>query len=448
MLAAACSSKGKGGPRQDGVKNLPGVDAGTDAGAQGSESQSSSSDQAPTSQDSAEIPNPGSETSSSGPSDKDCNKAEKEPYDFSLIWIANSPEGTVSKIDTRSGKEVARYRTGPTAESNPSRTSVSLEGFVAVANRKGSVTVIAPREAKCIDRNKDGVIQTSRSPQELLAWGEDECVLWRHELTPVFGDVANSGGPRAIAWGLREGDADPCGDELADLWVGYRINPSDEVAVTKLSAKGEVLDEARVPNWKANWGHGFYGGVIDPKGNFWGLGTMGTLVKVDPHTMEVSRYEDPKGSANIPYGITADAKGRVWMAGHKSGKLIFFDPSDEQFHEVARANDSGTRYRGLAIGSDQQLWVAVNQECSLARYDLKQNQWIDQKIDLPECEEPVGVGIDAQGKVWVVDKGADRAYIYNPTTKGVEQLKGLNSPYSYSDMTGSGLRLVDNPPPD
>src|SRR5688572_11796764 len=34
--------------------------------------------------------------------------------EFSLIWIANSPEGTVSKIDTMTGVELGRYFTGPT----------------------------------------------------------------------------------------------------------------------------------------------------------------------------------------------------------------------------------------------------------------------------------------------------------------------------------------------
>src|SRR5688572_1625164 len=55
---------------------------------------------------------------------------------YSYIWIANSSEGTVSKIDTVSLVEVGRYRTHPDF-GDPSRTSVSLNGDVAVANRNG-----------------------------------------------------------------------------------------------------------------------------------------------------------------------------------------------------------------------------------------------------------------------------------------------------------------------
>src|SRR5688500_9581229 len=45
-----------------------------------------------------------------------------------LIWVANSGEGTVSKIDTRTMKEIARYYTYPGGGADPSRTTVSLVG--------------------------------------------------------------------------------------------------------------------------------------------------------------------------------------------------------------------------------------------------------------------------------------------------------------------------------
>ena len=50
------------------------------------------------------------------------------------IWIANSAEGTVSKIRTETMVEEGRYLTRPDGAGDPSRTSVSLRGNVAVAN--------------------------------------------------------------------------------------------------------------------------------------------------------------------------------------------------------------------------------------------------------------------------------------------------------------------------
>jgi hypothetical protein len=54
----------------------------------------------------------------------------------SFIWIANTGEGTVSKVCTIDGKEVARYYTSPQASGgDPSRTSVNLHGDMVVTNR-------------------------------------------------------------------------------------------------------------------------------------------------------------------------------------------------------------------------------------------------------------------------------------------------------------------------
>jgi hypothetical protein len=72
---------------------------------------------------------------------------------------------------------------------------------------------------------------------------------------------------------------------------------------------------------------------------------------------------------------------------------------------------------------------------------------IDDAIPLPGCDDPVGISIDADGYVWVVDRGADRAYKVDPGSHEVAlTVEGLVGPYTYSDMTGSGLALVSNPP--
>ena len=103
-------------------------------------------------------------------------------------WIANFVDGKVTKLDTRDGRQLARYdsvlidgRNGAeppdeavrsrqlskdTGGNCPSRTAVDLDGAVYVANRafgnQGTVTKIAGFEQDCIDRNGDGEIQTSR----------------------------------------------------------------------------------------------------------------------------------------------------------------------------------------------------------------------------------------------------------------------------------------------
>jgi len=59
-----------------------------------------------------------------------------------FIWVPNSNEGTVSKIDTVTGRELGRYRTGPAGVyGNPSRTTVDLYGNCWVGNRNSGTVV-------------------------------------------------------------------------------------------------------------------------------------------------------------------------------------------------------------------------------------------------------------------------------------------------------------------
>ena len=67
-----------------------------------------------------------------------------------------------------------------------------------------------PVDADCVDRNADGMITTSQGPNDVLPWGEDECVLWHQELPH---DDDNRHGPRPTAWDADEDN--PCLDDNA-----------------------------------------------------------------------------------------------------------------------------------------------------------------------------------------------------------------------------------------
>ena len=74
------------------------------------------------------------------------------------IWVPNSNEGTVSKINTITGMEVARYKTSNLTYSQqlPSRSTVVLDGNCWVGNRNiGTVVKIGLLESgQWIDRTK------------------------------------------------------------------------------------------------------------------------------------------------------------------------------------------------------------------------------------------------------------------------------------------------------
>ena len=112
--------------------------------------------------------------------------------EFSYLWAANSSQGTISKIDTKTVTEVGRFMTRPDSNGSPSRTSVSLSGHVAVANRSGGVTKFYADEQFCVESNGMPGIQTSAN-NVALPWDQEECRAW---YTPM-----QYASQRPVAWG-------------------------------------------------------------------------------------------------------------------------------------------------------------------------------------------------------------------------------------------------------
>lgn len=379
------------------------------------------------------------------PSEPDpCNSGGD--IEFSYIWIANSPEGTVSKIDTQTAIEVARYRTGP-GEPDPSRTSVNLDGDVAVLNRAGGVAKIAAIEERCVDVNGDGVISTSTGPDDILAWGDDECILWYQDLPFVPDpDGGNAWGPRPIGWdqGMTSPDSTSCERFGETVWVGWFTGYDQNAGVFRRldGDDGSTLSEVEVSEWAPLPIEAIrpYGGAIDAAGDFWALGKGSKLIRIDAHTLAIDTYQGP-ALAEF-YGLALDGNGESWV-GSCDGNLYHLNLASGNIETVGNA---GGCLRGLQIDREGRGFIAANDPCRLVEFDTLTGTLSNTNIALPGCETPVGVSIDFEGFVWVVDKDADKAFKVDPDTQTiVAEVPGLVGPYTYSDMTGAGLRLVTTP---
>jgi hypothetical protein len=255
--------------------------------------------------------------------------------ELSYIWIANTGDGTLSKVDTVDEFEAGRYFTGPDGTGNdPSRTSVNLHGDMVVSNRnpmegaaRSSVTKFIANVEECYDANDNDTIETSTGGEDVLAWGEDECMAWR----TVLGAEGESSGVRATAW---DGEEDPITGLGGHVWVGtcnYSMGEGEQKVYKLDGDTGEIMEEVTVP------GTCLYGGAVDGNGGFWVLDHAWVLdpggfldyqiIRVDMETLDVEAIDWECG-----YGITVDSQGRVWTGGRHSADescIARWDPATE-----------------------------------------------------------------------------------------------------------------------
>lgn len=361
--------------------------------------------------------------------------------EWTYIWVANSSQGTVSKINTRTLVEEGRYRTRPDGGGSPSRTSVSLGGrAVAVANRHGGITKVWARDQFC-DTNANGQpgLQTSQGSNDIHAWGDDDCIAWH---TP-FPDYTTQ---RPIAWGGKINPA-TCDDDV--LWTagcGGGFQPGfgggGNTFVSRLDgATGAILDTVEVQGFSCG-GLGPYGGAVDGEGNFWIAhnGTGGKLGRIDGETLAVQVWDVP-GNGFAGYGMTVDNRGRPWVSSY-GGDLGagVFDPDTGQWSTVPGFASQG----GIQQGADGRLWAATVSGFG-ATHDDNGVVWIDD--DMLTVGDYVsvpggtikGISVDVDGFVWAVTGSAhkitpDAPYAFDGS------YTGLSGPYTYSDMTGWGLQ--------
>jgi len=164
-----------------------------------------------------------------------------------------------------------------------------------------------------------------------------------------------------------------------------------------------------------------------------GPGTTG------PGTTGNTSTTDPIWIANSIQGTVSkiDGDGDPWFGGC-SGQVVTFDAKLEKFITVGAP---GGCLRGLQVDQEGRGWIAKNGGGCLVQVDTIANTIVNPSIDLPGCSQTVGVSIDIEGFVWVVDQSAQLAFKVDPDTLQAQTVGGLVGPYTYSDMTGAGIRL-------
>lgn len=342
--------------------------------------------------------------------------------DFSYIWIANSLESTVSKINTRTLVEEGRYLTRDTP-GNPSRTSVSVDGrAVAVANRNGGVIKIWARPEDCKGPN------TSTGANDVKPWGTDDCVAWY----TAFPEARSQ---RPVQWTTGELNPVTCQWDDQKIWTAEGRDPNspgiggfcndDRVRVHRLNgATGVVEDTIELPYPCTTFG--VYGGAVDSTNDLW----LTRLFEGSPGAIRVD-YDDLTYEEIGPfygYGITVDHKGRIWGGTGVPGR---WDPIAQVWTSIMGSiNNAGV---GLAEDHVNRMWVGIVggiQAIDTETMALGPTVMFDG--EQVQCK---GISVDVDGFIWAVPDNGDRAYRVNPDDFTYEKIGGLVGAYTYSDMT-------------
>lgn len=340
--------------------------------------------------------------------------------DFSYIWVANSAQNTISKIDTQTLVELGRYMVRPDGGGSPSRTSVNLSGDVVTASREGGFTKFHARIEDCVESNGIPGIQTAVDAN-FLPWDQEECRAWH---TPMAYQSQ-----RPAAWTQGTFNQGTCTYNNQKVWTSGNNNGNGSVDVLLVNGDTGAI-EATVPINGINPDfYGIYGAAVDKNGNFWGSQlSQGWLVFIDLQTLQSKQWP----MATSGYGMTVDSKGYVWTCSSNAAR---FDPMTEQWQVVPAGGSGGCMEDGagtLYMSGGGGNIVALD----TVTMAVKQTYPVPQYVH--------GISIDFYGYVWGVSMGS-QAYRVDPKDGTLLTFEGLVGAYTYSDMTGFALSNVGMP---
>ena len=396
------------------------------------------------------------------------------PTTLGFAWIANTLEGTVSRVDVSTGNEVGRYYTGPPMGGDytylaPSRTAVDEDGNCWVLNRNfgGQTSLTQILAEGGIDRNASSVIETSQDnilvngqidPAELLPWGDDERVA-RHYL--VGGTMPDNLG-RALTI-----------DKTGHLWVGLHNGERVVQLDPSLSTVTYAPDLTPVapPELTSISTSPFkpYGLALSPSGLLYGLERSSFAFEIDPGLGSggtgagpaMTQFIDHTGTATYAignYGIAVDQDCVVWLTASHISDTEFGcirwdpsvgvgDPSAGWSLSMPGATSSG---RGITVDYDGNVWMTINAYVgggdSVAKYAPTDPATFLGQFDTG-LSVALGVGVASDENIIVTDQNTSSWAKLNKDTGALIPLPGPQLagpyPYTYSDFTGS-LQAIAN----
>jgi MYXO-CTERM domain-containing protein len=364
-----------------------------------------------------------------------------------IVWSTNYRYGYVVRLDTLTGKQTGRFdsalvtingqATGArpaqeycdfgTIGNCPGRVAVDTNGDVWIVNRafghQGSLSKFSGNIAHCIDRNNNGVIDTSHdvnndglidvNPAAGEYFGQnDECILTTIAVGP------GNQYPRGVAV-----------DKYGKIWVStfndgkiYRYNPNEPVTL-----------EA----------------TVNVGGNPYSLASGGDYVFISKSGGPMTRINITTLAVNSvnagcvgqgTYGVVADPTGIAAWAGGWFGPASGTFKFDFVTNTCSNWGSNGSNVTAVTLDFNNNIWACGYDNASVFKYSPA---GVLLGTYPAGGTQPHGMSIDFQGNLWVVTHGPAQMVKINSTTGAIIGKYTIGGPgvpdpdpYLYSDFTG------------
>jgi streptogramin lyase len=335
-----------------------------------------------------------------------------------FLWIPSPRENTVSKLDARTGHEIARYRMGPQDEDwFPRAVATDSDGnaYIACLCQAGRGKIVRIAALQGSDLNGDGIVSTSGdgdangriTDTEVLPWGTDERVS-------LVAEVGSDGSaPTCLVF-----------DDSGYLWVTLwgersiaKVDPVRRCVVAMVPLVGR-------PDFA----------VADQRRNIWIL-SRDSRVLCRVSTVLNTLCDFFSLGDCIPGGMCIDDAGKLWIGDRMDGLIGYQTVSGVWSRH---RTDDAMGLSGVTVDSDGDIWASCPDGNQIARF-LKEDGSFAGYV--PTGARPGPICMDDDGYLWSLDEGSETATridVRDGRRILSTQLSG--SPYSSSPFTSCVVR--------
>ncbi|HEY2067566.1 MAG TPA: hypothetical protein VGG84_16550 [Gemmatimonadaceae bacterium] len=241
------------------------------------------------------------------------------------VWFVGQEGNYVARLNPRTG-EFKRYTVDP--GTHPHNLVIDSKGMVwFTGNANGRLVKMDPETGKLTTfRMPDSTV---RDPHT-MTFDRKGDVWFTAQNSGFVGKLTQSDGKIRL-WRMANGSR-PYG-----IWIDSHDRPWFDLFGTNqlgtIDPANGAFKAYTLPNERSHPRRI----AITPDDVIWyGDYTRGFLGRLDPRTGATEEYALPSGLASLPYAMTVDDRGRVWVAetGVQPNRLVAFDPAKRAFTEI------------------------------------------------------------------------------------------------------------------